>query len=87
VLLRYPLRLPMGLERDTLAAALAAQDIELGIWFDDVVHPRGSLRPGYRTGDCPVGESTAARVANLPLGLHARLSERQKRALQALLTA
>ncbi|MGC3984424.1 MAG: DegT/DnrJ/EryC1/StrS family aminotransferase [Pseudorhodoferax sp.] len=87
VLLRYPLRLPAGLERDTLAQALAADDIELGRWFDDVVHPRGSLRYGYRAGDCPVGEATADCVANLPLGLHASLSERQKRALRARLSA
>lgn len=85
VLLRYPVRLPTGLDRDALAAALAAEGIELGVWFDDVVHPRGSLRPGYSAGDCPVGEATADRVANLPLGLHARLSERQAQALRARL--
>ncbi len=87
VLLRYPLRLPAGLERDTLTAALAAEGIELGCWFDDVVHPRGSLRPGYSAGDCPVGEATAACVANLPLGLHARLGEGQARALRARFSA
>jgi dTDP-4-amino-4,6-dideoxygalactose transaminase len=86
VLLRYPLRLPAGIDRDALAAALAAEGIELGCWFDDVVHPRGSLRPGYTAGDCPLGEATADRVANLPLGLHAQLSARQARALQALLS-
>lgn len=87
VLLRYPLRLPAGLSRDTLAALLAADDIELGCWFDDVVHPRGSLRYGYRTGDCPVGEATADCVANLPLGLHAGLSDRHRQALQRRLSA
>ena len=87
VLLRYPLRLPAGLDRTTLTAALAEDGIELGCWFDDVVHPRGSLRPGYTAGDCPVGEATANCVANLPLGLHARLGERQARALQARLSA
>ncbi len=87
VLLRYPLRLPDGLDRDTLTAALAKDGIELGCWFDDVVHPRGSLRPGYTAGDCPVGEATARCVANLPLGLHAGLSERQVRALRARLVA
>lgn len=87
VLLRYPLRLPAGLDREALAALLAADDIELGRWFDDVVHPRGSLRYGYRAGDCPVGEATADCVANLPLGLHASLGERERRALQARLAA
>jgi dTDP-4-amino-4,6-dideoxygalactose transaminase len=86
VLLRYPLRLPAGIDRVALTAALAAVGIELGIWFDDVVHPRGSRRPGYSAGDCPAGEATADRVANLPLGLHAQLSARQARALQVLLS-
>jgi perosamine synthetase len=87
VLLRYPLRLPAGQDREALALALAAEDIELGRWFDDVVHPRGSLRHGYHAGDCPVGEATADCVANLPLGLHAGLSVRQRQALRARLTA
>lgn len=86
VLLRYPLRLPVNLDRDLLTAFLARDGIELGCWFNDVVHPRGSLRPGYRAGDCPVGEATADCVANLPLGLHARLSVAQARALQARLS-
>lgn len=86
VLVRYPLRLPAGLQRDVLAAQLAEVDVEVGRWFDDVVHPRGSLRPGYRDGDCPVGEATAACIANLPLGLHAQLGPAQTRALQALLS-
>jgi perosamine synthetase len=87
VLLRYPLRLPAGLDRDTLTVALAEDGIELGCWFDDVVHPRGSRRPGYAVGDCPVGEATADCVANLPLGLHARLGARQAAALRARLSA
>lgn len=87
VLLRYPLRLPAGLPREELAAQLAEVGIELGRWFDDVVHPRGSRRPGYVSGQCPVGEATADCIANLPLGLHARLDERQRRALAALLSA
>jgi dTDP-4-amino-4,6-dideoxygalactose transaminase len=86
VLLRYPLRLPADVDRDALTAALARDGIELGCWFNDVVHPRGSLRPGYTAGDCPVGEATAACVANLPLGLHARLGPRQGRALRARLS-
>lgn len=87
VLLRYPLRLPPGRDRDALANALAREGVELGRWFDDVVHPRGSGRPGYRDGDCPVGEATAASIVNLPLGLHARLGRSQALVLQRLLGA
>lgn len=87
VLVRYPLRLPAERDRSALIAALAAEGIELGVWFDDVVHPRGSLRPGYHAGDCPVGEATADCIINLPLGLHAALARRQVHALQAALAA
>ncbi len=87
VLLRYPLRLPPASDRDALTRALAREGIELGCWFDDVVHPRGSRRPGYRGGDCPVGEATAACVVNLPLGLHAPLSRHQQQVLQHALIA
>lgn len=87
VLLRYPLRLPPGSDREALTLALAREGVELGCWFDDVVHPHGSRRPGYRDGDCPVGEATAACIVNLPLGLHARLSRHQQQALQQALAS
>ena len=84
VLLRYPLRLTQPAERDGVIAALDRLGLVGGTWFDDVVHPRGSYRHGYVPGDCPVGEATAAAVLNLPLGLHADLSEAQARGLRAL---
>lgn len=84
VLLRYPLRLRHPASRDQLLADLAALGIVGGTWFDDVVHPAGSLRYGYADGDCPMGEAAARSVLNLPLGQHARLSARQRAALVAL---
>ncbi|MDT9001236.1 DegT/DnrJ/EryC1/StrS family aminotransferase [Paucibacter sp. APW11] len=84
VLLRYPLRLRQPAERAALMAELKALGIMADCWFDDVVHPRGSLRHGYTAGQCPVGEAAAEAVINLPLGLHAQLSAAQWRGLRRL---
>lgn len=84
VLLRYPLRLRQPAERTALMAELKALGLIADCWFDDVVHPRGSLRYGYTAGQCPVGEATAEAVINLPLGLHAQLSAAQWRGLRRL---
>ncbi len=84
VLLRYPVRLGRPSEREAVLAELAGLGIVGGTWFDDVVHPRGSGGHGYVAGDCPQGEAAAEAVFNLPLGLHADLSERQERGLRAL---
>ena len=83
-LLRFPLRVVHPAQRDALRAGLRALDIEPGVWFDDVVHPAGSLRHGYTEGDCPNGERLARCIVNLPLGLHARLSQRQWQGLRRL---
>jgi len=84
VLLRYPLLLADAAARDTAVAALEAEGIVGGTWFDDVVHPRGSRRFGYAEGDCPNGERAARQVLNLPLGRHARLSASQRAAVRAI---
>jgi len=83
VLLRYPVRVAAQ-QRERVIRALTALDIVPGLWFDDVVHPKGSLRYGYQTGQCPNGEAAAEAVLNLPLGLHARLSPAQAAGLSAL---
>ena len=83
VLLRYPVRVDPQ-HREALAQALLELGIEPGRWFDDVVHPKGSLRYGYSDGQCPVGESLAEAILNLPLGLHASLSAAQSAGLRAI---
>ncbi len=83
-LLRFPLAVADPAQREALRAGLRALDIEPGVWFDDVVHPAGSLRHGYTEGDCPNGERLARCIVNLPLGLHARLSPRQWQGLRRL---
>ncbi|UXH77651.1 DegT/DnrJ/EryC1/StrS family aminotransferase [Roseateles amylovorans] len=84
VLLRYPLLLPSAALRDAVIRELEAIGLVGGTWFDDVVHPRGSHRYGYAQGQCPNGERAACTVLNLPMGLHARLSARQRAALRAI---
>jgi dTDP-4-amino-4,6-dideoxygalactose transaminase len=49
--------------------------VELGTWFETPLHPLPlghHYRYGYDIGSCPVAESTAAQVINLPL--HERVS-------------
>ncbi|MBB2484210.1 DegT/DnrJ/EryC1/StrS family aminotransferase [Mitsuaria sp. WAJ17] len=84
VLLRYPVRIDDAAQRAAVMRGLLALDIVPGVWFDDVVHPAGSLRYGYEAGACPQGEAAARAVLNLPLGLHADLSPRQQQGLRAL---
>jgi perosamine synthetase len=87
ILLRYPLRLRDPGDRPAVVAELAALGIEAGLWFDDVVHPRGSVRYGYRDGDCPRGEALAGSIINLPLGRHVSISELQWRRLREVARA
>lgn len=84
VLLRYPVRIDDPALRAAVMRGLTALDIVPGVWFDDVVHPAGSLRYGYEPGACPQGEAAARAVLNLPLGLHADLSPLQQQGLRAL---
>ena len=84
VLLRYPVRIGDPAQRAAVMRGLKALDIVPGVWFDDVVHPVGSLRYGYEAGTCPEGEAAARAVLNLPLGLHAELTPRQLQGLRAL---
>jgi dTDP-4-amino-4,6-dideoxygalactose transaminase len=84
VLLRYPLRLSQPGERDKVLAELASLGLVGGTWFDDVVHPRGSGGHRYVHGQCPNGDAAADAVLNLPLGLHANLSDHQIRGLRAM---
>lgn len=84
VLLRYPVRINDRAQRAVVMSGLEALGIVPGVWFDDVVHPAGSMRYGYEAGSCPEGEATARAVLNLPLGLHAELTLRQLQSLREL---
>jgi perosamine synthetase len=83
-LLRHPIAVRDLADRPHLRAGLLSIGIEPGEWFDDVVHPAGSLGHGYVTGLCPNGERLARSIVNLPLGLHAALSPSQEAAMRRL---
>ncbi|HKL02245.1 MAG TPA: DegT/DnrJ/EryC1/StrS family aminotransferase [Cryomorphaceae bacterium] len=76
VLIRYPILFKPSVSLETVNAIkreAAKRGYVFGEWFNDVVHPRGSYRYGYRSGDCPNGEFVAARIANLPVNVNNKI--------------
>jgi hypothetical protein len=72
-LVRFPLLVG---DRDDLLRRSSANRVEVGTWFETPLHPLPlgeHYRFGYRTGSCPVAESVAARVINLPV--HERVAD------------
>lgn len=69
---RYPFALPFHvLDKARLARELsAASGLNIGVWFDDVIHPAGSFRHGYQAGSAPDAEALAATVFNLPVNIN-----------------
>jgi len=75
---RYPILFDQSVSKkqiDQIKSAMKRAGIVPGEWFNDVVHPRGSLRYCYIDGSCPVGESLSERMINLPVTVHRQLNE------------
>jgi perosamine synthetase len=78
ILLRFPLEVknkPLVLKESSRAG------IELGSWFETPLHPLPLVDHhlvDYRLGSCPVAESTASRVINLPLHERVTPSDAEK---------
>ena len=72
--LRYP---ALARDRASLLAEARRRRIEIGDWFNCVLHPRGPALEtfGYKAGACPVGERVAARIINLPT--HPKINEKE----------
>jgi len=72
VLVRYPLLVK---NKPAVLAEAQRRGIEIGSWFESVVHPAGTplKEMGYSPGQCPVAEHVVNHVVNLPL--HRRVSE------------
>ena len=68
-LLRYPLLLSSVVVKDLMLNKLQRSSLALGDhWYDSPVYPKRLQSSSvYRQGSCPVMESLAARVVNLPL--------------------
>jgi perosamine synthetase len=63
------LRMPIIVDDpERLAAFCRKRGIYLGHWYGHVIDPVGSSleSAGYRPGSCPVAESVAAKIINLP---------------------
>jgi dTDP-4-amino-4,6-dideoxygalactose transaminase len=66
-LLRFPLEVK---NKISLLEASSQAGIEIGSWFETPLHPLSLADHrlmDYRLGSCPVAESTASKVINLPL--------------------
>lgn len=72
VLVRYPLLVK---NKAAVLAEAQQRSVEIGSWFDSVIHPSGSplKEMGYSLGQCPVAERVVRHIVNLPL--HYRVSE------------
>lgn len=72
VLVRYPLLVK---NKPAVLAEAQRRGIEIGSWFEDVIHPSGTplKEMGYKPGQCPVAEHVVQHIVNLPL--HRRVSE------------
>jgi perosamine synthetase len=67
VLLRFPLKVQ---DKSRVLNESSRAGIELGSWFETPLHPLSLAdhhRVDYQLGSCPVAESTANEVINLPL--------------------
>ncbi|MEQ6290975.1 DegT/DnrJ/EryC1/StrS family aminotransferase [Vogesella sp. GCM10023246] len=83
---RYPFALPFHVvDKARLARELsAACGLNIGVWFDDVIHPAGSFRHGYAAGSAPHAETLAASVFNLPVNINLAVDGALERKLQRL---
>jgi perosamine synthetase len=87
---RYPFALSRSVaDKAAVARRLSqASGLNIGVWFDDVIHPAGSFRHGYVAGSAPQGEHLAATVLNLPMNIavtdDARLAGRLDKLLAEL---
>lgn len=84
---RYPFALSRPVADKAAVARRLSQacGLNIGVWFDDVIHPAGSFRHGYVAGSAPEGERLAATVLNLPLNVAIADDARLARKLDRLL--
>jgi dTDP-4-amino-4,6-dideoxygalactose transaminase len=85
---RYPVlfdsNIPAG-KISNIKNALKKSGIEVGEWFNDVVHPKGSYRYCYVDGSCPVGESVSERMINFPVTIHRQLVDKDFKKIREIL--
>lgn len=85
---RYPILFEQEVPLESISKikrSLKLKGIHTGEWFNDVVHPRGSLRYCYLDGSCGVGESIADRMINLPISIHKQLNDKDLAAARQII--
>jgi len=72
-------------DRERLKELFSKNQVELGEWYNSVVHPRGSSLEAvcYEEGSCPVAEFAAEHCVNLPT--HPKVSHGDVRRIVRLL--
>ena len=86
---RYPILFEKHVSAEVIAnirAELSSHKVMVGVWFNDVVHPRGSYRYCYNEGQCPVGESVSKRIINLPVNVNCIPSVKQLETIKEILS-
>ena len=84
---RYPILIEksFGLKKvKAIKSDMKRAGMVSGDWFNDVVHPAGSLRYCYLDGSCPTGESVSERMINLPVSIHTQLNKRDLEKLRRI---
>lgn len=77
VYIRYSLSVK---NRDELREKFQNNQIELGEWFNSVIHPKGSSfeHAYYKKGSCPIAEDTVNHNINLPTHLKIKESDARR---------
>jgi dTDP-4-amino-4,6-dideoxygalactose transaminase len=84
---RYPVLFEKHVPAETIRAVrseMKKAGIVAGEWFNDVVHPKGSLRYCYIDGSCPVGESVSDRMINFPVTVHKQLNDNDLKRIRSI---
>ncbi len=88
VLVRYPILFQEFVPISVISQIkqeLMDQKIYFGDWFNDVVHPKGSFRYCYNTGNCVIGEQISERIINLPINISSQLTNQDIRRIAEIL--
>ncbi len=72
-------------DRKVIMAEAQKRRIEIGEWFNCVLHPEGAPLEelGYRKGTCPVAERVAEHIINLPT--HQKIKEKEVSRIRSFL--
>jgi perosamine synthetase len=74
IYVRYPITFNFAIQKAKIKElkdlVIKNLGIEFGEWFNDVIHPKGSIRYNYEDGYCKNGEFISQNILNLPVNLH-----------------